>query len=436
MNRKCIFFLLVVFLSCSHKKSDKNNISPFIDEKKCPSESIEDAKSNRDVSVDTNNSKGQTKPTKDMNSSISEPSSKEPEPREDEEVSRFRRLKENPINKSAKYIIKGIGNEKLLSAIKSMDERIDLNETLGHQVLSKMHVIWTNVIKKTICVIVTASPGSKWVNFQFHVDLHLRLGEDSKYRTAGSSLRTFDARLFGVSDLDMPAMVYLFGYIFPRAAFKSEYGEFDLSSSVIFRFYKTPTTWCQIAINGVSTSRGRYWIDGLNGVALAYRRLSFAQEITIFDTSIGGPLTIPREIHNYASFIPPSPDPIAGEKDLAYQLFLHYFDLVSPKSSEPRKEDQERSFQGFKMERVISGGPFKIVEKIDGMVISSIGIWKSPTRLGEGPVAFSCDPGEQVEVTHWMINPDDIKIFRIKRGAIHGWVQGIYLLDKDGNSMR
>jgi len=91
-------------------------------------------------------------------------------------------------------------------------------------------------------------------------------------------------------------------------------------------------------------------------------------------------------------------------------------------------------------------GPYYIVGDMGGLVPSAVGIWASPVKLGQGREAFYGEPGEEVEVTHWVRNFGGFKVYRVlnkkKRPGPGnkmyeaGWLLGIYLKNSDGEAIK
>jgi hypothetical protein len=91
-------------------------------------------------------------------------------------------------------------------------------------------------------------------------------------------------------------------------------------------------------------------------------------------------------------------------------------------------------------------GPYSVVNEMGGLVPSAVGVWVSPNRLGQGQEAFYLEPGEEVTVTHWVVNFGGFKAYRVlnakkrpgPRNKMHeaGWILGLYLQDKDGEPIK
>jgi hypothetical protein len=93
-----------------------------------------------------------------------------------------------------------------------------------------------------------------------------------------------------------------------------------------------------------------------------------------------------------------------------------------------------------------NAGPWYVVNDMGGLIPSAVGVWVSPNKLGQGAEAFICEPGEEVEVTHWVRNYGGFKVYRIvnrkkrpgpgQKMFDAGWLLGIYLKNAEGEPIK
>jgi hypothetical protein len=110
----------------------------------------------------------------------------------------------------------------------------------------------------------------------------------------------------------------------------------------------------------------------------------------------------------------------------------HSKDPVPPP---PRRSDDVKA-EGLTVRKMKSTGPYTVNGDMGGLIAARVGVWKSPNKLGNGPIAFYCEHLEEVEVTHWAKNFLGFRVYRILKQGRSGWVLGANLMTEDGTPFK
>lgn len=101
----------------------------------------------------------------------------------------------------------------------------------------------------------------------------------------------------------------------------------------------------------------------------------------------------------------------------------------------PPREDRV-SAEGLRVHAMEDTGPYSVNGDMGGLIAARVGVWKSPNRLGNGPIAFYCEHLEEVTVTHWAKNLLGFRVYRVVKEGRAGWTLGASLLDDSGEPLR